>query len=320
MRALIIGGTGAVGAAVARHTCAIGIDTHVGVRASSHLDRIASCPDIRRHLFELTEAGSVARLIEAAEPDWIVMAAFPAGGHGDNGPARQNLLRGMTAGLLSLMEAIGSVGFSGNLTWIGSATSYGHGEQIRRCDDALRPSTFRGAVKAAESVLAGQMAADLGIGLTELRVFTGYGPFEQRNRLISSLLRAGLQDDRVALTASSANRDWVHFEDIARACVASAASALPKQRVFNVCSGQLHGAHEVARLLEQIIGKRLIADHAYAQTDRYGIALPGELPAVTGGLDWAPRIDFREGLERGWRWACTPEGRSYLLSAEQVAA
>lgn len=320
MRTLIIGGSGAIGAAVARHTSAIGIETHVGVRATSRLDRLASCADVRRHLFELGEPDSMLGLIEAARPDWIVMTAFPTEGHASDDRSRRNLLHGMTTGLLGLLAALKATEFAGSLTWIGSAMCYGQSEKIRRCDDVLRPDTFRGAVKAAESVLARQMAADLGIRLTELRVFTGYGPFEQRERLVSSLLRAGLSGARVPLAASPARRDWIHYDDIAAACVASTTPALPSQRVFNVCSGQTHDTREVAGLLEQITGKRLIADHAYEQPERYGNAQPGELPSGDGGLDWSPRIGLPQGLERCWRWACSTEGRNYLLQQGQVAA
>jgi nucleoside-diphosphate-sugar epimerase len=320
MRALIIGGSGAIGSAVARHACSIGLQTHVALRKTAVADRLSGWPAIRRHVVDLRESDSLLAAIEAAEPDWIAMAAFPAGVGAGGARARRDLLLGMSQGLLSLSEVLGKVGYSGSLTWIGSAMCYGGSATIRRCTDAMRPSTFRGAVKSAESVLAAQMAASLGIGLTELRVFTGYGPFEQRERFVSSLLRAGLTGGKVPLAPTPACRDWIHYEDIARACVASAASGPPGQRIFNACTGQVHDTHEVVRVLEKITGKSLVADRQYRGHEHYGNAVPGELPKAGDGLDWTPQIDLRHGLEQSWRWACSAEGRSYLLRGAAVPA
>jgi nucleoside-diphosphate-sugar epimerase len=320
MRVLIIGGSGAIGSAVARHANSAGLQTHVALRKTASLERLPDWPEIRRHVFDLREPDSLVAVIDTVEPDWILMAAFPLQVRTASALARRELLSGMSDGVLGLSEALGKVGYSGSLTWIGSAMSYGGQACLRRSTDAPRPATFRGAVKSAESLLAAQMAAELGISFTELRVFTGYGPFEQRGRLVSSLLRAGLTGDKVPLASTPARRDWVHYEDIARACIASAAPRAAGQGIFNVCSGRVRDTLEVATLLEEIAGKRLIAGNGYKGIEYYGNAIPGELPRSEDGLTWAPKIDLREGLEQCWRWACSAEGRDYLLQDAAVVA
>ncbi len=320
MRALIVGGSGAIGSAVARHCGEIGVETHVTVRKTSSTARLAPCPEVRRHVLDLAEPDRVADLIGSVQPDWILMSAFSSPTRTTDAAARRSLLLGMSHGLLGLLEGLRTAGFKGSLTWIGSALCYGKGDGIRRCEDPLRPSTFRGAVKSAESLLAAQMTADCGIALTELRVFTGYGPFEQRDRLIPRLLRAGLLGERVPLAVKPATRDWVHYGDIATACLASASATGERRRVFNVCSGRVHDTHQVAGLLERIVGKPLIDSAPYEVEDHYGDALPGEPPTSADGLDWSPTLDLQSGLEQCWRWGCSAEGRRYLLQDTLVPA
>jgi dolichol-phosphate mannosyltransferase len=313
MRALILGGSGAIGSAAARHACAAGVETHVALRATSSAERLAAQPAITRHDVELAEPESVAAVVRRVRPDWILMAAFPVVGHATHRAERRELLAGMCSQLLGVMEALALAPFAGTLTWLGSAMA-----NAAPHDGA--PATFRGTVKAAESLLAARMATDLGVALTQLRVFTGYGPFEQRERFVASLLRAGLDGGRVALAPQPARRDWVHYDDIAAACLASAAPATTGARVFDVCSGRVHDTRAVATLLEHIVGRPLISDQPYAQAERYGDATPGTVPAAGDGLDWAPRFDLAQGLAQSWDWARSAAGRAWLLRDASEAA
>jgi nucleoside-diphosphate-sugar epimerase len=254
-------------------------------------------------------------VLQAVQPDWLVMAAIPPG-HAVTRDARRGLLLGICNGLLGVLEAAHAVGFSGALTWLGSSMAYGRGGAPRQTHAPLRPQTFRGAVKAAESLLAGQLATQSGIALTEIRVFCGYGPYEQRDRFFPCLLRAALSGERVRLTAVPGRRDWIHYDDIARACLASAALPHADARVFNACSGRVQDTHAAAALLEAITGKPLIADTPYEADDRYGDVEPGVLPSLADGLDWSPQVSLAEGLEQCWHWARSPEGRAYLLDTQ----
>lgn len=312
MRVLIIGGNGAVGSAIARHADAVGFETHVGVRTGAPTDRLSAHPHIGVQTLDATDAESVRRVLAGLRPDWIVMSALPRAGHSTDCQSRRALLLGMCAGLFGVIEGARDAGFGGRMTWIGSAMCYGESRGPREPDAAFRPQTFRGAVKAAESMLAARMAADAGIALTEVRVFTGYGPYEQRERLVASLLRAGIGGERVRLASRPALRDWIHYDDIARACVASASSGAPP--VFNACTGRLHDTRDVARLLERISGRPLVSDAPYERGDRYGDVEPGVVPSASTGFDWKPVVSLEQGLEQSWGWACSPTGRDYLMA------
>ncbi len=316
MRALIVGGHGAIGSAVARHADKAGIETHIGTRSTSNSPRLAAAPTIRHHRLDATDAASVRRVIDMVRPDWVVMAALPGVGHASGEAECRQLLLGMCKGVLSVLESLRDARFAGPLTWIGSATCYGDTDGGWRPGAAMVPRTFRGAVKASESLLVARLAAQAGIALTELRVFTGYGPYEQRDRLVPSLLRAGLTGGLVGLSPVPRRRDWVHYEDIAAACLASTAAATSTARAYNVCSGEVHDTQQVATLLEDIVGKRLISDTPYRHGDCYGDAEPGHVPAVAEGLEWQPRISLAQGLAQCWRWARSKPGRDYLLASQ----
>lgn len=310
MRALILGASGAIGSAVARHCSASGIETHLGLRAGSDRARLAHCADRRRHIVCLDDPGSVAVLVRSVEPDWILMAAFPAHVRDGAADARRGTWLQMGENMLGLMGGLGLAGYSGTVTLLGSATAYASGPG--RIDEVPQSPTFRGAVKAAESLLAAQLAGELGIQLTELRVFTGYGPFEQTDRLVPSLLRAALSGGSIQLSERPRRRDWIHYQDIAAACIASAEYRQSGAALFDACSGQLHDSAEVARLLERITGRNLVREGAYLRHEEYGDARAGHVPGAGSCLGWQPRIGLEEGLQQCWSWARSAEGRAYL--------
>ena len=317
MRVLILGGGGALGSAIARYALNRGLETHVLVRETTDLTRLGADPAVAVHRRDLGNSRELAALVRSLTPQLIANAAFPSG-HPEDDEARRGLLLGMTNNLLSLFNGLRDAEFQGHLVLLGSAMSYGTGGALLRTTDSLRPQTFRGAVKAAESGLAAQMASQFGIALTELRVFTGYGPFEQRERLVAQLLRAALTGTRVRLTKLAFQRDWVYYDDIARACIAAADSSTGKARVFNICTGHVTSTHRVAAILERIVGHELIAEEPYEAGDRYGDIGTGVGPSSDDGLDWQPAVSLEEGLDASWTWALSPVGTAYLLGREAI--
>lgn len=314
MRVLILGGGGAIGSAITRRAVARGFEAHAVVRESTRLVRPGIPLSDSVHRCEVSDSGALTGLVGRLRPDLIVQAAFPSG-HARNDDHRRDLLLGMCEGVLGLMTALRNARFEGRLALLGSAMSYGNGEGPRRPDDPLRPETFRGAVKASESTLAAQMANEFGLSLTELRIFTGYGPFEQRERLLPQLLRAALTAERVRLTAQPFYRDWVHYDDIADACFAAADSARRKASVFNVCWGRLVSTHQVAAMVADLAGRELVAKEPFDAGDQYGRAEAGVLPTPSEGLEWQPRITLEVGLRQCWEWARSREGSTYLLES-----
>ncbi len=309
MRVMVLGAGGAVGAAITRYAAANGFEVDGVVRAMTSRWTSPTCATL--HSCDVRSKDALQQLVERQRPDLIVNAAFPSGQPTDDA-GRVRLLSDMTAGVLGVIHALRDARYTGRLALLGSAMSYGAGDGPRRTTDRLSPQTFRGAAKASESLLATQLAGEYELRFTELRIFTAYGPFEQRQRLVAQLMRAGLTKSRVRLTARPFERDWIHYDDIARACLSLFNSA-PRSGVLNLCSGKLTSTHAIARMMERIVGDDLIDPAPYEREDRYGEARPGLLPDPGEDISWRPAMSLQVGLEETWAWACTPAGSAYLL-------
>ena len=306
MRILILGGSGAIGSAIARYASSIGVEVDVVARSGSALSRLEMHSEIARHTLSLSDTAALRSLLVRRQPRLVVMAAFPAPATHRGPSGRSDSLQTMGQNLLGVFDALEQAGFSGRLTWFGSSMMYGRAPIPRRVTNHLQPETFRGAIKAAESILAQQRADELGIAYTELRLFTGYGPYEQRDRLVPALLRAALGGTQVPVGEAQAVRDWLYFDDIARA-------VLLLGGLVELCLRLSATVGEVAQTLEAITGLQLTSPQPYERGDAYGQVGAGIPPSASDGFDWSPSICLEEGLLRCWAWAQTPAGRNFLL-------
>lgn len=317
MRLMVLGARGFVGAAVARRAVAKGWTVGAAARASTSPWRLAGAAPGLEHLeADLADAGALRLLIEGWRPDAVVQSAFVAGHGGDSPTAGADYFRRGLAPSLALAEALAAARFRGVLVHAGSAMAFGAAGRAHRAGDALAPGTPRGLVKACCTLAHEQAARAVGFRLCELFIYTVYGPREQRGRLVPTLLRSALGGPETTLAATAAPRNWIHVDDVADACLAAA------ERAPDGCSRALVGAadgvrdtHEIARLLEKISGRSLIASARREMTDRYGDAdLALDPEPARALLGWSPRHSPETGLRDSWDWAQSPEGRAWLTT------
>lgn len=314
-RFLINGANGAIGSAICRYLLAAGHHVWALHRPGADLVRLKEgCGDLKFQAGDVFETGYLTGLIEALKPDVIVNCAFPSG-HFQSDPHQGAVLQVVQALVQAFVDAVRATGFDGEFISLGSATVYGSGPAPFRVEQALQPIVTRGVYKAVESILFGQGFHGLPARFSELRIFTSYGPYEQSQRFIASLMRAGLGGQKVSLTAEPARRDWIFNGDIAAAVEQlSLRPVTNSDFVFNLCTGLAYSTHEVAQLCSEIIGAELIDDAPYPSSNNYPFKSSGTLPQADL---WQPQTSLLEGLQATWRWAQTQEGRAYLLADDQ---
>jgi nucleoside-diphosphate-sugar epimerase len=314
MRLLVLGAGGMLGSATIRQAVRHGYDVHALLRPTTEPQRLAEVEQaLICHRLDLADCRGVGALVERLSPQAIVHAAFP-GGVPEISETRASMLQNGLTASLNLLEILRRVRFDGALVHLGSAMSYGPTGKPHHPADPMRPVTFRGAVKAAESLMIGQFARETACVAIELRVFNAYGPWEHRERLLSRLFVAALRGRRIALTPIPHFRDYVYVDDVAEACLLACHFTTPGGAVFNVCSGKVHSNHEFARAVEDLTGLQLVHSLSYHKQDTYGDPEPiGVLPRPEEGFAWCPRHDLQSGLEASWSWARSNAGSSYLL-------
>ncbi len=202
-RLLVLGASGAIGAAVANDAVSAGWEVSAGVRDRQSYTRRPLAKCVSLHTCDLSRLDEVRSLVGAVMPDLVVMAAFPPG-HPCTPDERRSSLTDNLAIHLAVCEAMAAVADRCRLVSLGSSTAYGKGNETRDPRGVMAPNTFRGAVKAAESLAVSTMARLHQFPCTELRIFCAYGPWMSHDRVLTRLLKAALTSTRVPLSACAA--------------------------------------------------------------------------------------------------------------------
>jgi nucleoside-diphosphate-sugar epimerase len=289
-RVLVTGGSGFLGAALARRLVAERHDVHVIVRPSTGLTRLADLVDkLTLHRADLGDAAGLAAIVGRVEPATVFHTAATGayGRVGDAGLFRDNVL--------SIFNVLQATAPLADCRVIHTASSLEPGSRTVaiRESDAFAPETPYAASKAAGTLVALQAAA-CGRRVVVLRPFAIYGPGEPEQRLIPTAIRAAIAGTPLRLTEAGFTRDLVFVDDVVEAYLGASRVDGIEGELINIATGRPTANEQTVRLIEQLTGRAVaIADDTYP-------ARPTDRPF------WCADVSKAERL-LGWRAAHTVE-------------
>ena len=177
----------------------------------------------------------------------------------------------------------------------GSSSEYGLKAHAPSEDEPVEPNSVYAAAKAQATAMA------LGQGAVVLRLYSAYGPWEEPNRLIPTLLSRGLTGELPPLVSPRVARDFVHVDDVCDAFV-RAARAQPG-RVYNVGSGRQTTVAEVVRVARRLLDIDAEPQWGSMPDRRWDTETWVSNPQrIRDELGWEAGIGLEEGLERTLEW------------------
>ena len=188
-RILVTGGTGFVGANLARRLVRDGHEVHLLVRPGYKAWRIdAVRADARLHEAPLEDAGRVASAISQIHPEWIFHLAAH-GAYSMQTDLHQMLLTNIQ-GTMNLVTACLKTGFEAFVN-TGSSSEYGFKDHPAAETDLLEPNSHYAVTKASATLFCRQTAQRERVALRTLRLYSVYGPYEEPSRLMPALIMRG---------------------------------------------------------------------------------------------------------------------------------
>ncbi len=288
---LVTGAAGFVGAAVVRAALAAGHDVVATGRAADPV-RLRGMSSTY-YAIDLADQAALDAMIDAERPGVVIHAAWD----GVSGAARAsdaqfaNVTR--TCYLVDAAIRVGTAKFVG----IGSQAEYGRYDRLISEGDLPNPSMIYGVAKLAAYHFGRQRAADAGMDFAWLRLFSPYGPGDNGNWLIPSLIAQMATGVSPVMTEGRQNWDYLYIDDCADAILAAA--LCDTQGVFNLCSGEAIRVRDIAEAIRDQVAPRL--DLTFGELP-YGPAqimhLQGDRSRLSAATGWTPQIGFTDGLAR----------------------
>jgi nucleoside-diphosphate-sugar epimerase len=301
-RALITGGSGFIGAYLARELITSGHDVHLVLRREANTWRLHGLEGhYTPQWADLRDADALRRAVRACRPEVVYHLATHGAYHFQKD--RAAILATNLLGTANLLDALADHDYRA-LVHTGSSSEYGHKDGPMRASDRLDPRTDYAVTKAAATLLC-QAEAFRGRPVVTVRVFSAYGPWEDPTRLVPYVLDCCLRGERPKVTAGAQPRDFIYVGDIVE--LIRLAARLPQAR-----GRILNGGTGVQRRVRDMIETILAVCAGGALTAEYGAEglRPGEPARWVADLEetaaltgWRPRHDLAAGVRQTWAWA-----------------
>lgn len=276
---LLLGGTGFIGSALAGRLEREGITVHIfGRHDAARLENV------------LPQCGTVIHLASATTP-----------GSSARHPNLELDNLALTLRLLELMQRQPET----HLIFFSSGgTVYGNPYRLPVAEDApIAPLSNHGAGKAAQEAFCQAFRA-AGHAVTILRPSNAYGPGQTMRGgfgLIRTLLEHARAGTAVEIWGDGENvRDFIYIDNVVEACMRFVALS-QDSGTYNLGSGRGYSINQVRRVVEQVTGIELKVTHHPARgIDVRAVVL--DISRICGVLDWEPRMELQEGVNRTLEW------------------
>ena len=212
-RVILTGGTGFVGANLARRLLREGHQVHLLVRPGYQAWRIEAIRgEVALHEVDLGDEDAVTRLVAQTRPDWVFHLAAH-GAYSWQTDLRQMIQTNIVS-TLNLVQACVKTGFEAFVN-TGTSSEYGFKDNAPSETEGLEPNSPYAVTKASATLFCRYTAQSRGVHLPTLRLYSAFGPFEQPGRLMPTLILRGQKAELPPL----AHPDSAHDFEIGRAHV-----------------------------------------------------------------------------------------------------
>ena len=188
----------------------------------------------------------------------------------------------------------------------GSSSEYGNRADGPAEDTALLPNSHYSVTKSTTSGLIYYMGKSLGLRCANLRLYSVYGPLEERSRLIPSIVVEGMNGGYPPLVDPDVTRDFIYVDDACEAFVDAALSLTPDcyGESFNIGTGKPTSIGEladIARDLFKLDFRPPFSTMPKREWDTTSL-WRADPSRARQQLGWSALTTVREGLERTIDW------------------
>lgn len=297
--AVITGPTGAVGLALCRELLGRGWQVYAVCRpGSGRARRLPQHPNLHKIECDMSEADRLPSLIPAGADAMFHLAWGHTMGDGRNDMLAQTENIRYTIEHIRAAKRLGCQVFVGT----GSQAEYGRVEGLLTPDTPCFPENGYGMAKLCAGQMTRVEAEKLGLRHIWVRILSVYGPGDNENAMVPSLVRALLRGECPALTAGEQLWDYLYSGDAAKA-LAELALKGESGKVYPLGSGKAMPLKEYVQILRDQIDPGLplgFGQRPYAP--RQVMHLQADITALKNDTGYTPGTPFAKGAAETIDW------------------
>jgi nucleoside-diphosphate-sugar epimerase len=300
-RVLITGATGFVGACLTEDLVREGHQVNILVRSTSNLWRLNKViHDLNIIQVDLCDESGIDKAIREINPDVIFHSATYGGF-----PFQQEtskIIHTNIMGTANLVNACSNIDYRCFVN-IGSSSEYGPKSEPMSEKDLLEPINSYGVTKSAATLYCQMLAKTQKRPIVTARLFSPYGYYEDKTRLISSVIIACLTGQNPQLASGDAVRDFIFIEDTLELLKIISQKSDVGGKIYNIGSGKQHSVAEMVNAIIQQSGANVTPEWGSIPGRKSDTAKwEADMDLVTRELHWQPKFTLESGVSETIQW------------------
>jgi len=300
-KVLITGANGFLGSHILDRMIEQKSDLSVIVREGSDLWRIEDqLGNFDIYYADIRDSYAVCNCIRKIKPEIVFhMAAYGVDS------SKNHMYQAIDINILGTVNLLHALSKTGCEKFMNTGTSmqYGNKEVLIDENSNYTPNNIYGSTKAASTILAHQIAADMDIDVTTIIPFGIFGEKEGSHKLFTQVILSILNHKEVNLTTCLQKRDYCYVENIVDGFLTAAMTRETRGMTLNIGSGiALPLKHYVELIAEKIDmdAKLNYGALEYRKNDLWNPQV--DIRKIKEVLNWYPAISLEEGIERTIDW------------------
>jgi nucleoside-diphosphate-sugar epimerase/glycosyltransferase involved in cell wall biosynthesis len=298
----VVGASGFVGAKLFFSIARIRSDVFAVSDLAESSWRLLHSPYDNRITCDITRMQDVNATVRKHRPRTIFNLAAYGGYERQNAVAQIHKVNYL--GTLNLVTALRDVGCE---AFVQAGTSSEYGLNCAGPDESapLEPNSDYAVSKVATSYLMSYYGRLENFPCTHLRMYSVYGPWEERDRLVPRLISLGLQRRYPPLVDPDISRDFIYVDDCTRAFVRAALTtcrSAPGQ-IFNIATGSKTSLREIALLVRGLFSITEEPEFGSMPNRKWDLSnWFGDPRRAHEKLGWTHRHSLEHGLRLTAEW------------------
>lgn len=302
MKIFITGATGFVGACLAENLAGEGHELSTVVRAGSNkwrLSRIIKYINILD--VDLCDEFKLNTVIKEIKPEIVFHLAAYGGYHFEQETSK--IINTNFTGTVNLVTACSSIDYKAFVN-VGSSSEYGIKSSPLKETDVLEPINTYGIAKASAALYCQMIAKTQNKPIVTVRLFSPYGYYEDKTRLVPSVVLPCLKGENPELSSPNAVRDFIFIDDVIEMLKVISRHDKISSNIYNCGSGKQHSVAEMVDAIIEQSGANVTpvwGSVAGRQSDS-AQKWEADMSFVKKELGWQPEYTLEEGIKKTIEW------------------
>ena len=300
-KVLITGASGFVGSCLVRRLLKENYKIHIITRGTTNLWRLHGIlKDIEIHNIDLLDSEKVAKLSNTISIDQVYHLATYGGYHYQN--KIEDVINTNIIGTWNLFREFSKKDIE---MFINTSSSSEYGEKFEPMRETMKvtPNNMYGASKAAGTILCSTYASINNIPLVTLRLFSPYGYYDAKTRLIPTVITSCLLGKEIKLSQKNSKRDLIFIDDVVEAYLAASKLVNSHGEIFNIGSGTQYTNEEIVSIITNLIGRDVKIHWENNLNRQYEpLMWVSDNKNAYEKLNWKPDVEIRIGLNNTINW------------------